>query len=281
MKITFDSVRQNILAEKFHVLHHGPEMLVLPNAWDCASAKTYEEAGFKAIATTSSGISWSCGYQDGEHIPPSLMIEVISRITHSVNIPVTADIEAGYYGNDLENFSQFIGDVTEAGAVGINLEDADPKTKTLYDLKLQTEKIKRAKAIAKQKGVDLFVNARTDAIEHADGNIESRISACIERSHAFEEAGADGIFVPFIREIETVAEIKKGIRLPLNVLMSDTLSVAELRKLKVNRVSIGGKPMLASLHLLRKIADELYTGNDWSSLFVKSPDYRGVNGWFG
>lgn len=142
MNNRFDHIRQNELSEKFHALHHSDEMLVLPNAWDCASAKIFEVAGFKAIATTSSGISWSCGYKDGEHIPPDLMIEVIDRMSHCVNIPLTADIEAGYYGNDLDKFSEFIGNVIKAGAVGINLEDGDSKTKSMININLQIKKNK-------------------------------------------------------------------------------------------------------------------------------------------
>ncbi|MDY0083868.1 MAG: isocitrate lyase/phosphoenolpyruvate mutase family protein, partial [Ignavibacteriaceae bacterium] len=96
----------------------------------------------------------------------------------------------------------------------------------------------------------------------------------------FEEAGADGIFIPFIKEIETVAELKKTINLPLNILINDLLNISELRKLKVNRVSVGGKPMLAVLNTLRVIAKELKNGNDWHSLFVKEPNYGEVNSWF-
>lgn len=280
MNNVFDSNIQNELAEKFHALHHQDEMLVLPNAWDSVSAKIFEEAGFQAIATTSSGISWSCGYKDGEHIPPDLMIEVISRIAHSVEVPVTADIEAGYYGDDIDKFSKFISDVIEAGAVGINLEDGDSKIRSLVNIDLQIKKLKSVKEISKQKGVNLFLNARTDAIELADGDLKTKIQVCIERAKAFEEAGADGIFIPFIKEIETVAELKSAIKLPLNILINDFLDIAELRKLKVNRVSVGGKPMLASLNVLRAIAKELKSGNNWNSLFVKDPNYREVNDWF-
>ncbi len=280
MNIKFNPIRQNELAEKFHALHHKDEILVLPNAWDCASAKMFEEEGFQAIATTSSGISWSCGYKDGEHIPPDLMIEVINRIAHCVNVPVTADIEAGYYGNDINKFSKFISDVIEAGAVGINLEDGDSKTRILIDIDLQIKKIKIVKEIAKQKSVSLFLNARTDAIELAKGDLKTKIQACIKRAKLFEEAGADGIFIPFIKEIETVSELKKTINLPLNILINDLLNISELRKLKVNRVSTGGKPMLAVLNTLRVIAKELKNGNDWYSLFVKEPNYPEVNNWF-
>lgn len=280
MNNKIDLVRQNELAAKFHELHYSDEMLVLANAWDCASAKIFEVAGFKAVATTSSGISWSCGFKDGEHIPPDLMIEIISRIAGCVTIPVTADIEAGYYGDDLKKFSDFISDVIKAGAVGINLEDGDSKTRSLIDINFQIKKIKSVKEIANQNGVNLFLNARTDAIELAKGDLKTKIKICIERAKAFEEAGADGIFIPFVKEIKTVEELKKAIKLPLNILINDTVKIDELRKLKINRVSVGGKPMLASLSTLKVIADELLSGDNWNSLFVKDPNYLEVNKWF-
>lgn len=279
MERVFDPVAQNRLAEKFRELHHADEMLILPNAWDCASAKIFEVSGFPAIATTSSGISWSFGYKDGEHIPPELMIEVIYRITQTVNIPVTADIEGGYYGNDPEKFLKFIGSVVKAGAVGINLEDSDACTRRLNDIQQQVLKIKLAKGGGKQKGVNLFVNARTDAME-APGDLETRIKNCIERANAYEAAGADCIFIPFVKEIETVAQLKQAVSLPLNILMADTLDAGALRVLKVNRVSVGGKPMLATMNLLKKIGAKLREGNNWQSLFVKEPTYAEMNGWF-
>jgi 2-methylisocitrate lyase-like PEP mutase family enzyme len=279
MNKNFDSNTQNQLAEKFHALHHADELLVLPNVWDCASAKIIETSGFPAIATTSSGISWSYGYKDGEHIPPGLMIEIIHRIAHTVKIPVTADIESGYYGNDLDKFSKFIAGVIEAGAVGINLEDSDAQTQQLNDMHQQVLKIKSAKDAAKQKGVNLFVNARTDAMAES-GDIENKMQQCIERAKEYEAAGADGIFIPFVKEMETASRLKKAVSLPLNILMTDTLDVAALRKIKVNRVSVGSKTILATMSLLKNISKELREGNNWPSLFVQEPGYDQMNDWF-
>lgn len=279
MERVFDPVAQNRLAEKFRELHHADEMLVLPNAWDCASAKIFEVSGFPAIATTSSGISWSCGYKDGEHIPPDVMIEVIRRIAQAVSVPVTADIEGGYYRNDIKKFSQFIGKVVEAGAVGINLEDSDADSDVLNDIPLQVSKIKSAKEMGKQNGINLFVNSRTDAMIGPD-DLKTKVQNCIERAGAYEAAGADCIFIPFVKEIETVAQLKQAVSLPLNILMADTLDAGALRVLKVNRVSVGGKPMLATMNLLKKIGAELREGNNWQSLFVKEPTYAEMNGWF-
>lgn len=276
----FNAERQNKLAEQFYSLHHTKEMLVLANAWDSASARIFQECGFPAIATTSSGVSWACGFQDGEHIPPGLMVDMTARIAGAVTIPVSADIETGYYRNDLHEFSRFISDILEAGAVGVNIEDANSKTKKLFPLKDQIAVLKVAREVAVRKGINLFINARTDAIEHAPGSQEKKIKTCIERARAFEEAGADGIFIPFIQEMETVEKLKEAIRLPLNILINDKLDIARLRQIKVNRITVGGKPMLAALNLLKKIGEDLRSGNDWHSLFVGSPTYPEVNSWF-
>ncbi|MCO6497258.1 MAG: isocitrate lyase/phosphoenolpyruvate mutase family protein [Chitinophagaceae bacterium] len=271
---------QNELAKKFHALHHTDEMLVLPNAWDAISARMFQETGFQAIATTSSGVSWACGYQDGEKIPPEEMLAALKRITRVVSIPVSADIEAGYYADDHDKFYQFICDVIEAGIVGINLEDADSKAGGMRDQDKQLELIRLARKAGNDKGVNIYINARTDAYERAAGDLDARIQACIDRAKAFEGAGADGIFVPFTKEMETIAKLKQGISLPLNILISNTLDVAGLRKLKVNRVTVGGKPILATLHTLRKVAESLKAGDDWSPLFVPGPTYPEVNAWF-
>lgn len=276
MKRRFDSIKQNKLAEKFRSLHHGDNTLILPNAWDSASAKIFEIAGFNAIATTSSGISWACGYADGEHIPPEVMIEMIGRIAGSVNVPVTADIEAGYY-KDQHHFEYFIEQIIEAGAVGINLEDSDSQTHSLHDAEWQASRIRTVRSIAKRKGVNIFINARTDAMALPKVELSEKITACIYRANQYEAAGADGIFIPFVRDMETIEILKKSVNLPLNILIDKTLDIAILKKLKVNRISTGGKPMLSVLGFLKNIASQLKEGNDWGSLYSGELTYGAMN----
>ena len=107
----------------FRSLHHGPAILVVPNAWDAVSARLFEAAGFACVGTTSAGIAWSCGYPDGQKIPRDEMIAAIARVTRSTHLPVTADIEAGY-GKSPEAVAETVRRVIGAGAVGVNLEDA-------------------------------------------------------------------------------------------------------------------------------------------------------------
>lgn len=270
---------QSNLANKFHQLHHTGKTLVLPNAWDCVSARLFQESGFEAIATTSSGISWACGYKDGEHIPPGLMIDAVRRIVSVVTVPVTADIEGGYFRGNKEGFRNFIEAVIDTGVVGVNLEDGNSRTRKLNDLKDQVAEIEAIKAIARNKGINLFVNARTDAMDTPD-HMDARISLCIERAKAFEDAGADGIFIPFIREMKTVEVLKRAIKLPLNILIDPALNVAELKALKVERITLGGKPILATLHLLKRLSRQLRESDEWKSLFTDDPTYGDVNEWF-
>ena len=110
-------------AELFRDKHRGPSLLLLPNAWDIASARIVEECGFTAIATTSAGIAFSLGYPDGQKIPKQEMLAAVARIAKAVKVPVTADVETGY-GNKPEDAAQTARAVIESGAVGMNLEDA-------------------------------------------------------------------------------------------------------------------------------------------------------------
>ncbi len=280
MNYSFNPHKQSQLAEKLNQLHQASNTLVLPNVWDCVSAKLFENADFQAIATTSSGISWSCGYQDGEQIPTELMLRVLGRIAQSVEVPVTADVEAGYYRNDLTKFKQFITRLIEVGVVGVNLEDGDSTQGDLVSVVQQSELLKVAKQTALDKGVNLFINARTDAMMYTTGDIDRKLEESVKRANAFKQAGADGIFVPFVKDEQTVKALKKAIDLPLNILMTDSLSVKKLKTLKVDRISVGSRPILASMNLLTKIASELKTTDNWESLLTSSPNYGEANAWF-
>src|SRR5260370_9010547 len=145
-------------ASAFRAMHSGKEILLLPNIWDVASARIVEEVGLGAIATTSAGIAFSLGYPDGQKISREEMMAAVARIVRSVRVPVTADVEAGY-GNTPEDAARTAQGVIEAGAVGLNLEDAasDPAT-PLVELTLQLEKIRAAREVAVIFRVRLYLN---------------------------------------------------------------------------------------------------------------------------
>lgn len=245
-------------ANRFHELHHGPHILILPNAWDAASAKVFERSGFGAVATTSAGIAASYGYPDGEHISRAEMLEAVGRIAGIVAVPVTADMEAGY-GTTPEQVAETARLVLEAGAIGLNLEDGSgDKAHPLADLSLQVEKIQAVRQAARAFGVPLVINARTDVYERLDRNDGTLLDQAIQRGNAYREAGADCVFVIDVSDRKIIGELVRGIDAPINILAgSGSPSVAELEELGVARVSFGSIPMRATMSLVRQIAEEL------------------------
>src|SRR5579864_3260481 len=172
---------QRTKAEAFRAMHRGPNILILPNAWDVASARIFEEAGIAAIATTSAGIAFTLGYPDGQKISRDEMLSCVSRIATKVKIPVTADVEAGY-GDRPEDAALTARGVIEAGAVGLNLEDGtDDPQNPLTDLSLQLEKISAVRDTAQSLGVPLVLNARTDVFLLQVGEPKNRYTEAFER----------------------------------------------------------------------------------------------------
>jgi 2-methylisocitrate lyase-like PEP mutase family enzyme len=254
-------------ANALRARHRGPKILVLPNAWDVASARVIEEAGFAAIATTSAGIAFSLGYPDGQKISRGEMLARVARIARAVRVPVTADVEAGY-GDKPEDASQTAWEVIEAGAVGMNLEDAtgDPQH-PLVDLPLQLEKIRAVREVALKAGVFLVLNARTDVYLEKVGAPELRYFEAVKRLMAYRDAGADCVFIPGLREPETIAQLVKDVQCPVNILGGPGApSIPELEKLGVARVSLGSGPMRATMGLLRRIAEELRANGTYKTM---------------
>ena len=236
-------------------LHVEGPMLVLPNAWDAGSARMYLEAGFKALATTSAGIAFSLGLPDGERISRDEMLAAVARITRRIDVPITADMEAGY-GMTPNAVAETARRVIDAGAVGMNLEDR-MEGKHLIDFSLAVERVAAARAAADAAGVPLVLNARTDAFEAPELGPEQRLEEAVRRGNAFRAAGADSVFVPFVGDRDTIERLVQSIRAPLNVLgtpLGPTLR--ELATLGVRRVTFGSAPMRATLGLVRRMARE-------------------------
>jgi len=264
-------------AEAFRAMHRGPKALLLPNAWDVASARLIEESGFGAIATTSAGIAFSLGYPDGQRISREEMLARVGRIARAVRVPVTADVEAGY-GDRPEDAALTAREAIEAGAVGMNLEDGtgDPEH-PLVDLSLQLEKIRAIREAALKTGVLLVLNARTDFYLDQVGAPETRYAETIKRAVAYRDAGADCLFVPGVRDVDTISKLVRDIQAPLNILAGPgSPSVLELEKVGVARVSLGSGPMRATLGLLGRIAEELKSSGTYSAL-EGAPAHADVN----
>jgi len=257
-------------AASFRRLHQGPDILLLPNAWDVASARIFEAAGFAAIATTSAGIAASLGYPDGEYISRDEMLEVVARITRAVSVPVTADVESGY-GDALETARA----VVEAGAVGMNLEDTRAEAgDSLTDLAIQTAVIRELTALQ----LPLVINARTDVFLAEIGEAETRLSRTLERLNAFRDAGADCLFAPGVSDPKTISLLAQDVRGPLNILATQgTPDARELQRLGVARVSIGSGAARASLGLVRRIAVELLEHGSFATMLENQIPYAELN----
>ncbi len=265
-------------AETFRKLHDGSKLLVLPNAWDVASARLYEAAGFSAIATTSAGVAWALGYPDGENISRQAMLEAVSRITGRVSLPVTADMVAGF-GPRPEDTAKTVHGVIAAGAVGLNLEDGtgDPHD-PLIEVALHVEKIRAAREAATAAGVPVVINARTDVFLAAVGEPGTRLDHAVRRANAYREAGADCLFVPGVQDSEMIGKLARSIAGPLNTLArAGTPPVSELARLRVARLSVGSGPMLAALGRLRRIAAELLATGTFMAMTEDAISYAEMN----
>jgi 2-methylisocitrate lyase-like PEP mutase family enzyme len=263
-------------AARFLALHQGPGILLLCNAWDAASARVVETAGFPAIATTSAGVANSLGFSDGEAAPFAEVVAAVRRIVAVVRVPVSADIEAGF-GQTPEETARSCRAIVEAGAIGVNLEDGPAGQDRLSPISLQRERIRAAKEAA----ADLVVNARTDVYLDAIGEPETRFEEAVRRSNAFREAGADCLFVPGVADEETIGRLVQAINGPVNILAGPgSPPIATLARLGVARVSLGSGPMRATLGLLRRVARELIESGTYATMASDAIPYDEANEFF-
>jgi 2-methylisocitrate lyase-like PEP mutase family enzyme len=264
-------------ATKLRALHHGPRMLVLPNAWDCASARVFEDVGFPAIATTSAGIAFALGYADGQHIRPEEMLIAVRRIVDCVDVPITADLEAGY---DDPAITTAV--VIEAGAVGLNIEDLDGASPgELVEVENQVRKIRTIRRVGDEMGVPLVINARTDVYLAGIGEPAGRFKQALERLRAYIEAGADCLFVPGICDEALIRDFVEELRFPLNVLIDPGMPpLNRLQELGVARVSTGSGIARATIGLTRRIAREIKETGTLASLFDGAISYADANALF-
>jgi 2-methylisocitrate lyase-like PEP mutase family enzyme len=255
-------------------LHQAPPLLVLPNAWDAASARVFEDAGFPAIATTSAGIAYALGYADKQKIGRAEMTDAVARIVRAVHVPVTADMEAGY-----GDVAATVTAVLDAGAVGMNLEDAThERGRALVTVEEQAQRIREARRTAEARGIPLVINARTDLfLLAADPGVEPVFEA-IERLNAYREAGADCLFAPGITDKLRIEALAKAVRGPLNILAgAGTPPVADLELLGVARLSVGSGPMRATMALTKRIAQELREAGTYSLITGATIPYAAAN----
>jgi 2-methylisocitrate lyase-like PEP mutase family enzyme len=260
-------------AARLRAMHAGPQPLILPNVWDPVSARLFAEAGFAAIATSSSAVAATLGYRDG-HTPGAEMFAAIARIADSVSVPVTADIEAGYGLSPAE----LVRRLADCGVAGCNLEDSDPVSRMLTDPAQQAGFLAAVRAEA---GPDLVINARVDVYVRplasgpvaagtdaagtdaagagaaAAATVAATSAAAVERANAYLAAGADCAY-PIVAPSDALAGLVQRIGGPVNAMYRPGgPSLAELAALGVARITFGGGLHAQAAGLVQDMAREL------------------------
>jgi len=265
------STTQNQMAARFRAAHAPGRFLVLPNAWDVASARIAEDAGAEAIATSSAAVAWAHGYADGEHLPKARLLQLVGDIVRLAKVPVTADSEAGYSA-DVPEVAGFVMSLAKAGAVGINIEDGTLPPHLLV------EKIKAIKQACTREGVDVYVNARTDVYLKTLVPKEKALEETLARGRLYRDAGADGFFVPWAGDIDAITRIAIAIDLPLNALTFRELPpVAALQDAGVRRLSAGAGLARAAYGATRRAALDLLVGG-YAAMDAEAEGCPNLNG---
>jgi 2-methylisocitrate lyase-like PEP mutase family enzyme len=225
-------------AAELRALHRASDPLLLPNAWDAASARAVVDAGFPAVATTSGGVAASLGWKDREQMPVDEAFAAIGRIARSVSVPTTADVEGGYGLSPKALVERLLG----SGAVGLNLEDSDHRHRgALLPAETQAERIAAVKGAGRAVGVDLVLNARVDVFIDPIGDGEE-LREAIRRATIYADAGADCIFPILVAEEAAIEALVRSVRVPVNILaVEGTPPLTRLSELGVARISFGSR----------------------------------------
>ncbi len=247
--------------EIFRKLHVPGDPLILVNIWDAGSAAAVVKAGAKAIATGSYGVAGALGHDDGEDLPLGAALANLARIRRVTELPVTIDMESGY-GDTPEQVGASVAQARDAGAAGINMEDRLPGQRDLLPIAVAATRYRAA------ADTGLFVNARCDMFRGRDAAADgdALVTATLERARAYADAGASGLFVPFLADARLIGAICAGSPLPVNILRSPAAPThAQLAELGVARISHGHLPWAATMAWLARQAQCVYGGGE--------PDY--------
>lgn len=233
-------------AEKFRSLHIPGDPIVLYNIWDAGSAMAVARSGAKAIATGSWSVAAAQGYSDGEEMPLDDALAVVARIMKCIDLPLTVDFEGGY-SSDAATVRRNVGRLLTLGVIGLNFEDQVVHGTGLYDVDYQVDRLRAIRSAAEDHRVPVFINARTDVFLKADEGIDHAVllDEVLARGAAYKAAGADGFFVPGLKDKKLIKEICDRATLPVNVMISgDLKDIRELSDLGVARISFGPTPYI-------------------------------------
>jgi len=251
---------QHERAETFRALHEG-EAFVIPNPWDAGSAKVLAGLGFKALATTSSGLAFTLGRLDGGATLDET-IEHVRQLTRATSLPISVDLENGY-GRDPEDAASAISRAAEAGAVGGSIEDYDPAGE-IYGLAHAAERVAAASEAAGRLDFRFTVTARAENLIRGHDDLDDTIV----RLQAYERAGANVLYAPGLRNVDEIRTVCAALTKPVNVLARPNLSVSEIVEAGGQRISVGGSLTWVAVDALVTSAEAIRDQGDFSSLDV-------------
>ena len=256
--------------QRFTALHRASQPLLLPNAWDAASAVLFQELGAEAIATSSAAVAWSLGYPDGGALPPAELLAAVTRLMRVTKVPLTVDIEHGY-SNDPQAVASLVQELVERGVAGINLEDGTEQVASLVE---KIDAIRQRVAPAQ-----LFINARTDVYLRKMAPPGFQVEMTRRRANAYRTAGADGLFVPRLQSCTDVEAIAKSTDLCVNLMaISGLPATADLFAAGMRRLSLGGAPFEAAYGLARDVVRPFLTAGSLHDMFPDACiDYGAMN----
>ncbi len=259
-----DKEQQIRASKSFLARHRAPPLLFLPNVWDCLSARLFVAAGFDAIATTSGGVAWALGYPDGERAPWPEVVAATARIVRSAQVPVTADIEAGY-GKTRSEVAMHVTEIIATGVVGINLEDGlGGSIRSIDDA---SARLQAARDAANKEGVPIVINARCDIFLLQSYEEKMRLPATLERCKAYLAAGADCVYPFGLRDPAIIAALANSLKAPINITGRPGMpNLIELERLGVARVTIASAPTLVAMAAISGLAAELRASGSFDAL---------------
>jgi 2-methylisocitrate lyase-like PEP mutase family enzyme len=262
-------------ARAFLARHRAPPLL-LPNVWDPMSARIFVAAGFDALATTSGGLAWALGYPDGEAAPWREVVAATKRIVEAVDVPVTADIEAGYGATPAE-VGEHVAEIVEAGVVGINLEDGlHGPIRTVDDA---VARLAAAREAARRAGIPIVINGRCDIFFLQHGAEGTRLAATVERCKAYIAAGADCVYPFGLRDPATIAAFVNAVGAPVNITGRPGMpDAAAFERMGVARITIAGAPALVAMSAIHHVAAELRRtgGFEMLNATLRHPDAQSL-----
>jgi 2-methylisocitrate lyase-like PEP mutase family enzyme len=247
-------------ATRFRALHEG-EPFVMPNPWDAGSARALEALGFEALATTSSGFALTLGRRDGS-VTLDELTEHIGEIDRATSLPVSVDLETGF-GPAPEDAANAIVRAAAAGAVGGSIEDYDPAGE-IYAFDHAVERVTAACEAARDLDFPFTLTARADNFFRGNPDLDDTIV----RLQAFEQAGADVLYAPRLRDADQIRAVCDAIEKPVNVLARPDFSMNELAGLGARRVSIGGNLAWVANEAMFAAAKRIRESGDFSGLKV-------------